>query len=220
MSPISTISGLPTLHPDSRLCGFDGHSLVHSFLLQTHSKLLKEILQSILDSSESDTTLIVPDYSVEELLTLVRVMYGLDHSGFVSKSLLKTLGIFQLETVRVEYFNDVMMIYDGPLEGFRLNEPDVDSNQLVPPSNYSTSTQPQHPFHLQEAAPPLKKADLLTFSPPIIEEVVEVLALDVEPTFKFKAPLELAPVGLEDSPVQNLLAGSTSTKEAEELDFS
>ena len=214
MSPISTISGLPTLHPDSKLCGFDGHSLVHSFLLQTHSNFLKETLQSIPDSSESDLILIIPDYSVDELLTLVRVMYGLDHSGFVSASLLKTLGIFQLETVRVEYYNDVTMIYDGPLEGFRLNEPDVDSNQLVPPSTNPTSPQPP-----QKAALPLKKAALETFTPPMIEEAVEVLALDVDPTFKFKAPLKLAPVGLEDSPVQNSLTASTSTKEADEADI-
>ena len=38
-------------------------------------------------------------------------------------------------------------------------------------------------------------------------------------TLNILVPRELAPVGLEDSPVHNSLAGSTSTKEAEEPDF-
>ena len=52
MSAVDRISTLPTLNPDSVICGFDGNIAVHSFLLKVHSNLLSEMCQSIQESSE------------------------------------------------------------------------------------------------------------------------------------------------------------------------
>ena len=115
MSSIGTVTELPTLLTDSKMCGFDGDYSLHSILLIIHSRFLKETVKSIPENSK--IIFILPDYPVQEIITLSRVMYGLDKSGMISQDLLKTLGFSELETsVTVEYVLEETILYDGPLE--------------------------------------------------------------------------------------------------------
>ena len=122
MSTISSITSLPTLNPDTKICGLDGDVSAHFSLLIAHSRFLREMFITI-PSNESDVVILVPDYPVREIESLVNIMYGLDRSRIVSGSLLKTLGFFELDTAKVEIIDGLMVIYEGPLEGFRLIDP-------------------------------------------------------------------------------------------------
>ena len=132
MSSIRNISEVPTQHSDCNLCGFDGSVSIHTLLLLVHSEFLKDILMSVQDIT--DTSVIVPDFSVQELETLASVIYGCSKSVLVSESIMKTLGIFEFERVKIEYYDDLMVIYDGPLQGFRLIDPTKKFYLSLPPT--------------------------------------------------------------------------------------
>ena len=163
MSAVDRISTLPTLNPDSVICGFDGNIAVHSFLLKVHSNLLSEMCQSIQESSE--ITLILPDFSAQEIKSFVHVMYGLDNSGLVSGSFLKTLGIFELQRSRIECSDGVMAIFGGPLEGFRLIDPTKSYYLPISPRESSVIKSPTE-FHPQTTVVSiLKSPDLISVCP-------------------------------------------------------
>ena len=90
------ISKIPSLYPDSRFAGSDGEFLVDSLMMTIHSDLLKDIFNSLKDPTE--TVVILPGFKMKEIFTLIRVMYGVDESGFVSGDILDTLGMQQFKT--------------------------------------------------------------------------------------------------------------------------
>ena len=85
------ISPLPTIFPDTRLAGSDGEWSIHVLLLTLHSDLLKDIFNTLSDFTE--TVVIIPDFKMSEISVLARVLYGVDNDGFVSGSILDTLGM-------------------------------------------------------------------------------------------------------------------------------
>ena len=82
---------IPKVQPDLWLAGVDGEFSLHSYMIATHSDLIKSILGSLSDHTES--VVILPDFEVGEIITLVKVMYGVDKCGFVRGSLLNILGL-------------------------------------------------------------------------------------------------------------------------------
>ena len=89
------ISKIPSVYPDSRFAGSDGEFLVDSLMMTIHSDLLKDIFNSLKDPTE--TVVILPGFKMKEIFTLIRVMYGVDESGFVSGDILDTLGMQQFK---------------------------------------------------------------------------------------------------------------------------
>jgi len=92
-------------NPDSRLVGYDGQIAIHSSLLLAHSDLLKEIFKTIIDPSES--IVILPDFAVDEVRTLVKVIYGIEVIGIVSERVLDTLGLQKYKQYVVVGSSDV-----------------------------------------------------------------------------------------------------------------
>ena len=121
MSSITEISEFSTQYPDLKVSVGDGEVSLHSLLLVVHSKFLREIFNTL--PINCDPLLILPDSSVEELKTLTSIMYGLNKSGLVSESILKALGLFDFDQARIEYHDGLMIILNGPLQGFRLIDP-------------------------------------------------------------------------------------------------
>ena len=84
-------------NPDSRVVGGDGGSVnIHSTLLILHSNFLKNLFSKLKDNS--DYVIILPDFRGEELLPLVRLMYGMDAVGIVSAGILDALGLEKFKT--------------------------------------------------------------------------------------------------------------------------
>ena len=147
MSFIKNISVISTQHPDVKLWGADGELAVHTLLLVVHSQFLKEILMSVPDFSE--TTIIIPDYTVQELKTLTSVMYGLNKTVLVSENILKTLGVFEFDKAKLEYHDGLLVIYGGPLEGFRLIDPAKKFYLPLPSTEPTRETSPHFSIPVQ-----------------------------------------------------------------------
>ena len=137
-----------TLYPDSRLAGSDGQYSIHSSLLIVHSDLLKDIFETLNDTTES--VVIIPDFNMCEISTLVRIMYGVDDHGFVSGGILETLGMKQYQTlivIEIEQCsldaNNVM--FELPLEGPAVKEfviEDTVTTDIVPADSIESDRDP------------------------------------------------------------------------------
>jgi hypothetical protein len=89
--------------PDSKLAGLG----VHTLLLSLHSPLLKNIFETLSETSE--IVVIVPDVEKTELKSLLRVMYGIEEVAFVSGSTLEALGLDSFKSFVVfEDFEDLV----------------------------------------------------------------------------------------------------------------
>ena len=116
MSTISKYSckhPLVTFQPDVLLVGKDGKFAVHSFVLRLHSGLLNALFLSV---PETDMmSVILPDHTVEDIVTLSRVIYGVDHEGFVSEGLLTCLDLLEFGTILVslDEGNQIEMVTFG-----------------------------------------------------------------------------------------------------------
>jgi len=82
------LSSLREDNPDLIVQVSDGQVLCHKAVLACHSNLLKDVLLH-----DYSNILFLPDFGKKEILNLVEFLYGNVTETFVSKLLLKTLGI-------------------------------------------------------------------------------------------------------------------------------
>ena len=110
-------------NPDSRLAGCDGQIAIHSSLLLVHSDILKEIFETLIDPSES--IVILPNFKVDEVKTLVKLIYGIESIGIVCESVLDTLGLQKYKKYAVVGSNDVQINVPSEGDFMDMNENDI-----------------------------------------------------------------------------------------------
>ena len=142
---------------DSKLCCSDASYPVHSVLMAVHSKFLRKTLKSIPD--QIGTVFIVPDFTVTEITTLVRVMNGWDNSGCVSESLLKTLGFFSTEATVSMFSTEATVVdqslkdSDGYLDGLLVEALGTSEQPALTTTTSTTVPTPEMEMHMLSNQP-------------------------------------------------------------------
>jgi len=116
------------------LCGSTGEVLsCHSLMLATHSQLLSQALREATDKIMEDAVIILPDFSREEVIAVLDVMYGKIESCKSRKTLLSALGI-QID------FTDEVVISDNIIDNIIVKEENVTSLKVKSPIQLKSRT--------------------------------------------------------------------------------
>ena len=92
---------LSTLATNFKIVASGGCTSVNSLLIAVHSPLIKNILLTMDDQTES--VLVTPDIDIKEVIAMMKVMYGEDEFGTVDKTVLDLFGLESFKTPIVIY---------------------------------------------------------------------------------------------------------------------